>query len=185
MKTATMVKVLAVLTVTFLAVSLTFLVYQWYLINGLSITIFVFPVTVVKVNPLGVVFFEQPLYVVSFTTKLVLGLLFLVPYTLAILVMGPICIFILSPSGVSGYTKFRDAVNNFQSIIKGTRKQKILLASGILTILALYTFTVVSLVINSKIILLEPIPILLILFLNGFLGLNIAGTLLQNSYKTS
>jgi hypothetical protein len=42
MKRATMVKVLKVLTVAFLAVSLTFLVYQWYLINGFSITLFVF-----------------------------------------------------------------------------------------------------------------------------------------------
>jgi hypothetical protein len=57
MKIKTLVKILGALTVILLALSFAFLIYQWYMINGLSITIFLFPITVIKVNPLGVVFF--------------------------------------------------------------------------------------------------------------------------------
>ena len=185
MKMKILVKILVVLTVTLLAVSFTFLIYQWYLINGLSITIFVFPITVVKVNPLGVVFFEQPLYVTNFNTKLVLDLLFLVPYTLAILVTGPICIFIPPLSGVSDYGKFRDAANNFWSIItKGTRRQRILLIGSIVIILVLYVDAVFLLVVGSTTILLDPLGILLITFILGISGLTIAGALLQRIGKT-
>ena len=50
-RTEKLVGLVGVLTVTLLAVSLTFLVYEWYLVNGLSVTVFVFPITRVEVNP--------------------------------------------------------------------------------------------------------------------------------------
>ena len=81
-------------------------------------------------------------YVINFA-KFALDFLFLVPYTLAILVTGPICIFISSLSGVSDYEKFRNAANKFWSIAtKGTREQRILLIGSIVIIVAFYVIAV-------------------------------------------
>ncbi|MEM3562695.1 MAG: hypothetical protein QXR19_05665 [Candidatus Jordarchaeaceae archaeon] len=180
-----LVKILGVLTVILLAVSFAFLSYQWYKINGLSITMFLFPITVIKVNPLGVVFFEQPLYVINFTTKYVLDLLFLVPYTLAILVTGPICIFISLLGGVSYHEKYRNVANKFWSMAtKGTREQRILLIGSIVIIVAFYVVAVFLSVIRSTTLLLEPLGILLITFILGIQGLTIAVTRLQKIRKT-
>lgn len=153
-----------VLTIILLAVSITFFVYRWYLINGLSITVsaFMTPVfsipilTIVNVNPCGVVFsilfFGQHFYPTS-PTKFILDLLFLIPYTLAFLVTGPIC-FLVSPlSEIAGYEKFSDAVNKVRSIAtKGTRKQRVLIIGGSLTTLVLYMYVVFSLFTESPIV---------------------------------
>ncbi|WXG40308.1 MAG: hypothetical protein WED07_05735 [Candidatus Freyarchaeum deiterrae] len=184
MKTEVLAKIIGVLTVILLAVSLTFLVYQWYLINGLSVTVFVFPITIIKVNLLGVVFFEQPLYVTNFTTKFILDLLFLVPYTLAILVTGLIYVFISPFSGIAGYEKFGDVMNKIRFMItKNTGKQRTLIISGILIIIVFYAVAVVPFVASSKTILNFPL-IILELFIDGVLGLTIAWMRLQKIRKT-
>ncbi|MGQ9722528.1 MAG: hypothetical protein ACUVXA_14540 [Candidatus Jordarchaeum sp.] len=185
MKMKILVKILVVLTVILLAVSFTFLIYQWYLINGLSITIFLFPITVVKVNPLGVVFFEQPLYVTNPSTKLALDLLFLVPYSLSILGTGFILVSISPFSGVAGYEKFRDAVKKLWTITSGgTREQRKLIISGILPLVALYLVAVSPFFIGSKTVFLSTVMILLPFFMNGIIGLAIAGMQLQKIRKT-
>ncbi len=185
MKMKVLVKILVVLTVILSAVSFTFLIYQWYLINGLSITLFVLPITVVKVNPLGVAFFEQPLYVTNPSTKLALDLLFLIPYSLSILVTGSILVFIFPFSGVAGYEKFRDAIKKFWTLTsKGTREQRKLIISGILIIAAYYLIPVSLYVIGSKTVFLSPVMILLVLFMLGISGLFTAMTRLQRISKT-
>lgn len=129
-------------------------------------------------------FFERPLYVINFATKFVLDFLFLVPYTLAILVTGPICIFISSLSGVSDYEKF-NAANKFWSIAtKVTREQRILLIGSIVIIVAFYVVAVFLSVISSKTVLLDHLGILLLTFILGIQGLTICGIQLQKIRKT-
>ncbi|MHA1362533.1 MAG: hypothetical protein ACTSP1_08355 [Candidatus Freyarchaeota archaeon] len=184
MRTEKLVGLVGVLTVTLLAVSLTFLVYEWYLVNGLSVTVFVFPITRVEVNPLGVVFFEQPLCVTNTATKLLLDALFLIPYTVSILITGPIWILASPFRGTPGYEKFRDTLSFWAAAAKGTREQRISIIGGVLIIVAFYLVAVLPFVADSmRGPFLSTFDILLLCFINGILGLTLGGMQLQRAYK--
>jgi hypothetical protein len=115
-KTITVARVLLVLTVLLLAVSLSFLLFQWNLVHGYSVELSVFPL-LFEYTPLGLVFLNNIVYLSNPPFKLLMDLLFLVPYTLAILVTGPITVFSYPLNKIAGCEKFGEAKNRVRSLI--------------------------------------------------------------------
>jgi hypothetical protein len=122
-KTIMVARVSLMLTFLLLAVSLVSLLFQWYLVNGYSVEIFVFPL-LFKYTPLGLVYLHSIIYFLNPVLKLQMDLLFLVP--LAILVTGPITAFSYPIGKIVGCEKFGEAKNRLGTIInqgvKGSKR---------------------------------------------------------------
>ncbi|MEM3562694.1 MAG: hypothetical protein QXS27_04150 [Candidatus Jordarchaeaceae archaeon] len=115
METKAVATVTLVLTVLFLAVSLSSFLYHWLVVNGYNLDILVH--MLLASNPLALVFLRNIVYLSNPMFRLTIDLLFLVPYTLAILVTGPITVFSFPLSKVAGCEKVGEAKNWLRTII--------------------------------------------------------------------
>lgn len=139
-----------IVTVVLFVVSFASIVFQWNLVKGYSLEALVSPLllrytplvylySVLRFTPLGIVFLNEIVYLTNPTLKLLLDLLFLVPYTVAFLITGTITIFIHPLSEIPGFEKFGEAKNRIRSIIThGPKKQKRVTRVAVLTIIGLY-----------------------------------------------
>jgi len=123
-ETKTVARATLILTFLLLAVSLASLLFQWNLANGYSVEIFILPL-LFEYTPLGLVILNKIVYFTNPTLKLIMDLLYLVPYTLAILVTGQITVFSYPLSKIAGCEKFGETKNRIRSIItQGVKRKK-------------------------------------------------------------
>lgn len=127
-----------ILTVLLLVVSLASLLFQWNLVHSFSVELLVFPL-LFEYTPLGLVFHNNIVYLSNPPFKLLMDLLFLAPYTLAILVAGPITVFSYPLDKIAGCEKFGEAKNCFKSLItRGVKREKRGVYGAVLIIIASY-----------------------------------------------
>lgn len=179
MKTKTVARATLILTVLLLAVSLYSLLLQWNLVNGYSIEIFVFPL-LFEYTPLGLVFLNEIVYFTNPTFKLLMDLLYLVPFTLAILVTGPITVSSYPLSKIAGCEKFGEAKNWVRSIItRGLKRERRPFYAALLIIIFAYAVTLLSYFVGYTTVPAGDLLKVSYLLGNGILGLGFAYSIME------
>lgn len=170
METRAVAAVTLVLTVLLLSVSLSSFLYHWMVVNGYNLDMFVRVLLVY--TPLGLVFLSNVVYLWNPMFRLMMDLLFLVPYTLAVLVTGPITVFSFPLSKVAGCEKFEEAKNWLRTIVtQGEKREKRSVYAAISIILILYAIVLLQYLFRYTTIPADSLLWISITFVYGILSL--------------
>lgn len=184
METKAVATVTLVLTVLFLAVSLSSFLYHWMVVNGYNLDILVY--MLLASTPLGLVFLSKIVYLSNPMFGLMMDLLFLVPYTLAVLVTGPITVFSLPLSKVAGCEKVGEAKNWLRTIItQGERREKRSVYAAIFIILILYAIVLLQYLFRYTTIPADSLLWISITYVYGSLSLVFANSIMERVVRKS
>lgn len=184
-RSKTLVGSTLIVTVVLFVVSFASIAFQWNLVKGYSLEALVSPLllrytplvylySVLRFTPLGIVFLNEIVYFTNFTLKLLLDLLFLVPYTVAF-ITGAITVLIHPLSETPGFEKFGEAKNRIRSIIThGPKKQKRVTRVAVLTIIGLYANALLTYILGYTSIPSGDYLKILYIFSWAFIGLGLA-----------